>query len=697
MNKDKKILFSWKRIIAVFMLFTMLAASVAGVSQYFGPVAVRAENAVATGHVNSGVSGLRVRTQPDTQTGQIITVVDDSFTFDIYETVYTSDTYYWYKIGFDYNGSYTYGYISGEYTSKDNSYSEDIDFESYLNEQGFPDSYKDGLRQLHADYPKWVFVADHVGKDWNEVIDNENVIGRSLIYGSAKSSWKSVESGCYNWNSGEWTEMDSGGWVQASRELIEYTMDPRNFLSNPYIFMFESLAYDSSLQNESGVEQIISGTFMENSSHDLSFEGNDYTYASGLMLAGRQSGVSPYHLATRILQEQGNTGYGSCISGNVAGYRGYYNYYNQGAVKSGNISAVVNGMIYASRSDSDSLRPWNTRMKSIVGGAKMIGSSYINRGQSTIYYEKFDVVSSSPYWHQYMTNVMAPRSESQKAANAYSDSTKYNTGLVFTIPVYDNMPQETCTAPDGDGDPGNLLSDMYVDGHSITPSFKKYTQDYSLIVDNNVDRININASAISGSSWIDGAGEHRLNVGENNIEVTVHAQNGSDRTYYLTVVRKEPSENPNPPSPDPAPENPSFDTGYNLDSDNMYISGVKAGDNAGTVLGNVRTQNATAYICNRNGDRKGDGDIIATGDRLVINDNSGNEYASYTFVVYGDINGDGEIDLIDIVKIKRHILELSQLNGEFLRAADINRDGDVDLIDIVAVKRHILGMKEITQ
>lgn len=55
----------------------------------------------------------------------------------------------------------------------------------------------------------------------------------------------------------------------------------------------------------------------------------------------------------------------------------------------------------------------------------------------------------------------------QKAANAYSDSTKYNTGLVFTIPVYDNMPQETCTAPDGDGDPGNLLSDMYVDGHQL--------------------------------------------------------------------------------------------------------------------------------------------------------------------------------------------------------------------------------------
>ena len=71
--------------------------------------------------------------------------------------------------------------------------------------------------------------------------------------------------------------------------------------------------------------------------------------------------------------------------------------------------------------------------------------------------------------------------------------------------------------------------------------------------------------------------------------------------------------------------------------------------------------------------------------------------AMVRFLRAADINRDGEIDLIDIVKIKRHILELSQLKGEFLRAADINRDGEIDLIDIVAVKRHILGMKEITQ
>ncbi|MFQ7394938.1 MAG: hypothetical protein ACLRMX_07335, partial [Lachnospira eligens] len=90
------------------------------------------------------------------------------------------------------------GYIT---VDKRSDYEPDADFEEYLDSQGFPDSYKDGLRQLHAQYPNWVFVADHNGKDWSDVLENQNVIGRSLTYGSAKSSWKSVADGCYDWES----------------------------------------------------------------------------------------------------------------------------------------------------------------------------------------------------------------------------------------------------------------------------------------------------------------------------------------------------------------------------------------------------------------------------------------------------------------------------------------------------------------
>ena len=96
------------------------------------------------------------------------------------------------------------------------------------------------------------------------------------------------------------------------------------------------------------------------------------------------------------------------------------------------MTAVQNGLKYASRNDDETLRPWNTRMKSIIGGAIYLGKSYINRGQNTLYYEKFDMTGRG---HQYMTNVLAPRSESVKSAQGYSDSNKNNIAFIFRIPV----------------------------------------------------------------------------------------------------------------------------------------------------------------------------------------------------------------------------------------------------------------------
>ena len=422
---------SAKRIAAIGVMLCMLVLTCLTVISVLN---TKAEESIGQGHVNYDVTDLRIRTSP--VSGSVITKVDGGFKFDIYEETTDDDGDTWYGIGFYLNGSYERGYIYGGYITVDkrSDYEPDADFEEYLDSQGFPDSYKDGLRQLHAQYPNWVFVADHNGKDWSDVLENQNVIGRSLTYGSAKSSWKSVADGCYDWESGQYTQLDSGGWVQASSALVEYALDPRNFLNADNIFMFENLSFDSSLQDESGLESMVDGTFMENSSHDLRYDGRNYTYITGLLLAGQESGVSPYHLASRILQEQGNSGYGSSISGTQSGYYwGYYNYYNIGAYASGGLTAVQNGLKYASRNDDETLRPWNTRMKSIIGGAIYLGKSYINRGQNTLYYEKFDMTGRG---HQYMTNVLAPRSESVKSAQGYSDSNKNNIAFIFRIPVY---------------------------------------------------------------------------------------------------------------------------------------------------------------------------------------------------------------------------------------------------------------------
>ena len=68
-------------------------------------------------------------------------------------------------------------------------------FEASLNAQGFPESYKNSLRQLHAKYPQWRFEAQHTGLDWNTVIQNEAVLGRNLVHTGSISSYKSLAEG----------------------------------------------------------------------------------------------------------------------------------------------------------------------------------------------------------------------------------------------------------------------------------------------------------------------------------------------------------------------------------------------------------------------------------------------------------------------------------------------------------------------
>ncbi len=74
------------------------------------------------------------------------------------------------------------------------------------------------------------------------------------------------------------------------------------------------------------------------------------------------------------------------------------------------IRYIKNGLSFAKK------QGWNTRVKSIQGGAVKIGSNYINKGQNTLYFEKFNVVNKCPYYfHQYMANVTAALTEGQKS------------------------------------------------------------------------------------------------------------------------------------------------------------------------------------------------------------------------------------------------------------------------------------------
>lgn len=445
----------------------------------------------------------------------------------------------WYKISC---GNVT-GYVSAAYvqlTSSGSQGSSDADFESYMTKQGFPESYKPYLRTLHEQHPKWIFTAQKLGVDWNTALKEECVVGRNLVHSSALASWKSMEKGAYDFNGGYWYGLD-GSWVAASKEIIMYYMDPRNFLNDTYIFMFENQSYDSSYQTESGVKTILADTFMSGS-YTCPDTKKKYTYSQTFMDAAKKSGVSPYHLASRCRNEQGVNGAPQSL-GTVKGYENYFNFFDIQAYATSTMTAAEMGCKYAKTTNPTYLLPWTNQYKSIVGGSIFLGTGYITKGQDTLYMQKFDMVDGGNglYYHQYMTCVFGQANEAISLKNAYSQDI-LNSAMEFKIPVYNNMPDKLCPKPTSSGDNNNYLKSLSVSGTSISPKFDKFTTSYTAKVNAEVSSITVNANPLGKSAKVSGNGKVSLKTGENTVKVTCTAASGVKRTYTIKITRKAASQ-----------------------------------------------------------------------------------------------------------------------------------------------------------
>lgn len=445
----------------------------------------------------------------------------------------------WYKISC---GNLT-GYVSAAYvqlTSSGSQGSSDADFESYMTKQGFPESYKPYLRTLHEQHPKWIFTAQKLGVDWNTALKEECVVGRNLVHSSALASWKSMEKGAYDFNGGYWYGLD-GSWVAASKEIIMYYMDPRNFLNDTYIFMFENQSYDPPYQTESGVKTILADTFMSGS-YTCPDTKKKYTYSQTFMDAAKKSGVSPYHLASRCRNEQGVNGAPQSL-GTVKGYENYFNFFDIQAYATSTMTAAEMGCKYAKTTNPTYLLPWTNQYKSIVGGSIFLGTGYITKGQDTLYLQKFDMVDGGNglYYHQYMTCVFGQANEAISLKNAYSQDI-LNSAMEFKIPVYNNMPDKLCPKPTSSGDNNNYLKSLSVSGTSISPKFDKFTASYTAKVNAEVSSVTVNANPLGKSAKVSGKGKVSLKTGENTVKVTCTAASGVKLTYTIKITRKAASQ-----------------------------------------------------------------------------------------------------------------------------------------------------------
>ncbi len=318
----------------------------------------------------------------------------------------------------------------------------------------FPESYHQRLLALKQAHPNWTFVKMNTNLDWNVVVTEEMLDGRSLIPSSFPIY---MQNGIFGQS-----------WAYASRNTLEYYLDPRNGLTESGIFQFEQLTYNPSYHTENAVQSFLNNTFMSGIIPNL-----EITYAKTFWAIGKELGVSPFHLACRAYQEQGR-GTSPLISGTYPGYEGYYNYFNIGASGKTDKEVIENGLAKAKEKN------WYNGYMSIYGGAQAISANYILKGQDTLYLQKFDVDASSNglYWHQYMQNICAPGSEASNIRKSYEQAGSLNNTFLFKIPVYNNMPQAPCPKPVPSNDvtitppTGYAQSSVYLDGVAYTPILK---------------------------------------------------------------------------------------------------------------------------------------------------------------------------------------------------------------------------------
>ena len=85
----------------------------------------------------------------------------------------------------------------------------------------------------------------------------------------------------------------------------------------------------------------------------------------------------------------------------------------------------------------------------------------------------------------------------------------------------------------------NYLSSLTIEGYTLDKEFKKEETEYSIMVENDVNKIKINAQLDDSSAKVTGIGEVEVKEGINKLEIKVTAENGSTRIYTLNVTVKE--------------------------------------------------------------------------------------------------------------------------------------------------------------
>ncbi len=572
----------------------------------------------------------------------------------------------WYKISY-YNGSV--GWMSSEYVvQKSDITATDEEYAQALREEGFPDSYIPYLTYLHQKYPNWIFKAGKTNLNFAVSVASE--VG--VCYMQTTNDNYRISS----------NPAEGSSWFVVNQGVVAFYLDPRNWLTEERIFMFEKLNYDSSLEE-------LYPTLVKSIFGSGALGADEYTIP--MANAGKANGISPVHIASRIRLEVGANGSDSTNGAEFTWkgqkYSGYYNFFNIGAyevtIDGVSYSAVTRGLAYAAKLIDRNGELWNNIETSITEGSSFLANNYITSGQGTLYYQKFNVApgTSNPYSHQYQTNIQAPAIEGNQTYNSYKSSDVLNQTFIFEIPVYNSMPESTSLPKSGDTN--NNLKSLNADSYKLTPEFDADILEYEVQVPLELEKINITATAQSDKANVSGTGEYELQDNETYITITVTNEVQEEKKYLITIKKVEITLTPN-----------DIVNNSKLNTVDNFITKIQNGTKVIELKNKLLEAGASnVEITNQSGNVVNDTDIIGTNFKVEVSTPTVSN--KWTLSVKGDTSGDGDVTILDLLQVQKHIKEDKRLTGASLLAGDTSGDDDVTILDLLQVQKHIKGDKKL--
>ena len=270
-----------------------------------------------------------------------------------------------------------------------------------------------------------------------------------------------------------------------------------------------------------------------------------------------------------------------------------------------------------------------------------------------------------------MTNCFAPYNESKSMYNGYNSLNLLNTSIGFVIPIYENMPEYPVASP------AILASDFKADNTKV---YAKVSTTLNVRVGPSTS-YEILTSINANDTFI------RIGQGIQNGERwdKVLLNNGMIGYVFQSYIEEYVED-----------DEIYFEFDKSVVVNNNEISSIKAENVA--EFKNLINTNLSLEIYNNLNELVGDNLEIGTGYRLCAKNSLGEVVKEFYFIIYGDVNGDAQIDSLDALVLQKYILEIRQLDELFLKAGNISKNGELpSALDVLKIQKHIMEIKFIEQ